>query len=202
MTLTRLTILLGIALLIGACSSVEARSTGFLSDYTHLTAGGKAELSYFNPSNGLENYTGFIIEPTIVHMHEEASDSVDEDESRELTKHMDAAIRAALAVGYDSVSQPGPGVARIRVAITDLEKGNAVLNVIPIGMITGVGLGALAIEGEIVDSRTGEQVAAVIDSIEGGRLSGGNFSSLGDAKSALDEWAKRLRLRLDEAHGR
>jgi hypothetical protein len=57
-------------------------------------------------------------------------------------------------------------------------------------------------EAELVDSQTGEQIGALIESKKGSRLSLAGMTRWGDAKAAMDEWAQRFEQRLDEAHGR
>jgi hypothetical protein len=57
-------------------------------------------------------------------------------------------------------------------------------------------------EGELVDSVTGEQIGAVIRWGSGSRILRAGFTHTGDAKIVIDRWAKSLRVRIDEAHGR
>ena len=57
-----------------------------------------------------------------------------------------------------------------------------------------------SMEGEVIDSQTGEQIGAVIQTQKGSRLSLAGVKKWGDAKAVMDEWAKRFRKRLDEAH--
>ena len=57
-------------------------------------------------------------------------------------------------------------------------------------------------EAEAVDTGTGEQIAAVIQAQQGNRLSLDGLKKWSSAKSVMDDWAKRFRKRLDEAHGR
>ena len=56
-------------------------------------------------------------------------------------------------------------------------------------------------EGEVVDSVTGEQIAAVIRWGSGSRLLRAGFTHTGDAKILMNRWAKDLRERIDEEHG-
>jgi hypothetical protein len=57
-------------------------------------------------------------------------------------------------------------------------------------------LGGASIEIEIVDSETGQQIGAALETKKGSRIP---FSNLGDwatAKSVMNDWAKRLQKRL------
>jgi hypothetical protein len=57
-------------------------------------------------------------------------------------------------------------------------------------------------EGEVVDSQTGEQIAATIQTQQGDLLSLEGFSEWSSAKAVMDDWAKRFRERIDAAHGK
>ena len=70
----------------------------------------------------------------------------------ELCEYMDGAIREALGDRYPVVDEPGPGVARLRVAITDIDKSNPVLNALPQMQLTGSGIGGASMEAELLDS--------------------------------------------------
>ncbi len=53
----------------------------------------------------------------------------------------------------------------------------------------------------MIDSQTGRQIGAIVESQLGERLSMAGITTWGDAKQIMDNWAKRLRKRLDEAQG-
>ena len=110
----------------------------------------------------------------------------------------DAIVKAITDSGARLFTRPGPGVARIRVALTDLKETGA-LNVLPQASLLGVGVGGAAMEAEFVDSVTGKQIAAVVESQKGGRVPFTNLGDWGTAKGIMDGWAKRLKERLDEA---
>ena len=57
------------------------------------------------------------------------------------------------------------------------------------------------LEVEIVDSLSNKQLAALVESQLGERLSFEGVSKWGDAKAVMDRWANRFRKRLDELHG-
>ena len=52
-------------------------------------------------------------------------------------------------------------------------------------------------EAEFVDSLTGKQIAAVVETKASSRVPFTGLSDWGGAKSAIDEWTKRLKDRLD-----
>ncbi len=98
--------------------------------------------------------------------------------------------------------KPGPGVLRLRAAITDIEKTTPIMNIHPAMKISGIGLGGASMEAEAVDSQTRERVIAVVDSREGSRASiGAGLQTFGHAKQVMDFWVERFRKNLDKAHG-
>ncbi len=195
-------VLVSLCALAGILSSCEAPTeTGFLSSYSKLEPVSDASaLRYIGPSLG--NYSKFIIDPVTVHFHVGAKGAnVDPEIVDEMTNHMYSALVEEISGPYSVVSRPGDDVARIRIAITDINKDTPALNVLPTTKVTGLGLGGAAMEAEVVDSETGEQIAAVVRSQQGKRLSLQGLSSWSSAKAVIDNWAKQFRMRLDEAHG-
>ena len=55
-------------------------------------------------------------------------------------------------------------------------------------------------EARLIDSVTGKQIAALVESQKGNQFELDTFSQLDDVKDVMDDWAKRFRERLDEAH--
>lgn len=185
------------------CGPEKLQTTGFLSDYSHLEAESDTVLRYFNPRKPLSSYSKFIIDPVAVHFHsiDEGTDISSEDLAK-MRQHMYKAVYNALLKRYSVVRQPGPGVARLRLAITDLKKSSPALNVIPTTKLAGVGLGGVSMEGELLDSVTGEQIAAAVQSQVGERFSLEGLSKWGDAKAVIDRWAEAFVERLDKARKR
>jgi hypothetical protein len=182
------------------CGPKPLRVTGFLSDYSRLNSVSDTLLQYVAPTSKF-GYSKFIINPVEVHFHDKAkATGMDFDKLNDLVQYMEGAMHNALLDHYQVVKQAGPGVARIRLALTDLEKSSPALNVIPQTKLMGAGLGGAAMEGEILDSLTGEQLAAVVQSQKGKRLSLSGLSKYGDAKAVIDDWAQRLVQKLDEAN--
>lgn len=199
----RISFLLGsaswLAAVVAGCASAP-NTTGFLSDYSRLEPDGSKRLAFVDSS--VRQYSKFIIERVVVRFHDPAKEEkVDSETVAELRTYMEDAIGKAISERYAMVSQPGPGVARLRVALTDLDKSTPALNVLPQTKVTGLGVGGAAMEAELLDSRTGVQIAAVVQKKKGAMLSFSGMKKWGDAKAVMDAWAKRYRERLDEAHG-
>jgi len=192
-------------ILLCACATTvsEQDQSGFLSDYSKLERIDDSALLFIDETAG--DYSSFIIEPVVITFRQppEKQDFTDE-ELGELTAYYEEAVTEALSrnEGYPIVERPGPGVARMRIGITDVEETIGVLNISIYTKITGLGLGGASFEGEIVDSVSGKQLAAAVRWGTGSRILKAGITHMGDAKIAINRWAKDLRAQVDEAHGR
>jgi hypothetical protein len=189
---------------------------GFLGDYSQLKPGGedRAAMVYIKPGVDLKPYDKIMFERVTVMLSPDADYKVvDPALLKELTDYYQNALINAVKDGYQVVDQPGPGVLRVRAAITDVKPSKPVANtmssIIPIGMAVAavtkvasddnVGTGEAATEIEVLDSVTGERLAAAVDRRQGGKMAfRGKWT---DTKDAFDFWAKRFRERLDEMRG-
>lgn len=188
------------------CDGGAAAKTGFLTDYSHLRREPDTTLRNVN-QRALAKYSNFMVDPVEVHFHR-GSKAVEHRTKGKLTQQKvtdltnyfhTMLIKAVEDSGNRVVYQPAAGVARIRVALTDIDK-STVISLMPTAkVIGGTVIGGASMEAEIVDSMTSEQVAAVVESRKGTRIP---FANLGDwdaAKQVIGDWAKRLQKRLEEA---
>jgi len=191
------------AMAVGCATVQDPGKFGFLSDYSNLEEIDENHLVY--DSGNFGNYGKFIIEPVaMLYRQPEDKRIFDDEELADLQAHFATKVRKALTEddGYQVVEVPGPGTATLRIGITAVDDTIGVLNITIYTKITGAGLGGAAMEGELVDSVTGEQIGAVIRWGSGSRILRAGFTHTGDAKIVIDRWAKDLRERIDEAHGR
>ena len=191
------------ALAVGCATVQDPGQAGFLSDYSNLEEIDANHLVY--DSGNLGNYSKFIIDPiAMLYRQPEEKRIFSDKELEDLQAHFKTAVIEALTEddGFPVVEVAGPGTARLRVGITDVDDTIGALNISIYTKITGAGLGGAAFEGEVVDSITGEQIAAVSRWGSGSRIFRAGFTHTGDAKILMDRWAKDLRERIDEAHGR
>jgi hypothetical protein len=209
---------LAVALLAGCAASgmKDVQKTGFLSDYSQLQPGGddRAALVFIKPGVDFKPYTKLMFERFIVLFSDNAEyREIDPAMLKEMTDYYQNAVFTAFKDGYEIVDQPGPDVLRVRVAITGLKPSNPTANtlstIVPVGMVVSgatkavsgdnLGTGEAATEIEVLDSVTGERLAAAVDKRQGGK---GVFrGKWEDTKDAFDYWAKRFRQRLDEMRG-
>ncbi len=176
--------------------------TGFLSDYSKLERDTDGRWLYSAANTG--KYSKFYIEPVSMLFEQKENPTFPPDELEQLKTYMIVRLTERLTEddGYEVMSEPGPGVAKFRIAITDVDASIAALNISIYTKVTGLGLGGIAAEGEIVDSVTGEQLAAAIRWGGGSRVLRAGLTKLGDAKIVIDRWARDIRERIDAAHDR
>ena len=206
-----LTALMALGLL--ACGSPpvkEPERTGFISDYSNLVMEEDqsiellADEAYVYFSDRLVNYRAFMLDDIVMLFKPDPEESkLDQEELAELLEHARTELEQALTQDdYFSVTtEAGDGVARLRLAITEVEATIGALNFSSYTRVTGAGLGGAAAEGEVVDSVTGEQLAAAIRWGGGNRIGKAGLTKTGDAKLILSRWAKNFREDLDSLHG-
>ena len=193
-----------VSVMAAGCATVQdPGQKEFLSDYSKLEEIEENHLIY--DRGNLGDYSKFIIEPVaMLYRQPEEKRKFTDEELEDLQTHFATTVREALIEGdgYQVVEVAGPETARLRIGITDVDDTIGALNVTIYTKITGAGLGGAAMEGELVDSVTGEQIAAVIRWGSGSRLLRAGFTHTGDAKILMNRWAKDLRERIDKEHGR
>jgi len=189
--------------------------SGFLEDFDQLTPDDESEtlLVYRKQEGILKQYDRFIVPRVLIYLSQEAGGKgFDPADLMMLTEyfHQQATEQLEKAEGYDITDTPGERVAVIRLAITGLNSSKGGVNAVlkAAGAATGVGvlvpsvdIGGASIEGEIIDSVTGERLVAFADSKKGRRMM--NLRSVkqwGDAKKAFKKWCKQFRELLDRIH--
>jgi hypothetical protein len=183
-----------LAALIGCESAPPSKGmppSGFLTDYSRLEPISSTSRRYVNPKYSLGEYSTFIIDPVELRFEDGAKTGVGNwDELEKLRAYMRRAVINALEPRYTAVAaRPGPGTARVRIALTHVERS------------APLKLGGVSMEAEMLDSQTGEQIAALIESQQKAVPFYG-YDPWSGAKAVMDDWAKRLYNRLEEARGR
>lgn len=195
----------GLMAIQSGCGSKGVGKTGFLSDYSKLRAESDKSLLYMDEAE-LGRYSSFIVDQVEVHFHRDSKAAkqktkgkLTDEKIRDLTNYMHTKIVEAITnSGNKLVYQPGPGVARIRAALTDIEKSDPVLNALPQSHLLGAGVGGASMEAEILDSTTGRQIGAIVQSKGGSRIPFSNLGNWTAAKQVIDGWAKRFEKRLKD----
>lgn len=211
--------LLVVTLLLAGCAAGGMNTvtkTGFIDDYSQLQPGGgdRAALVYVKPGVDFRPYDKLMFERIMILYSDSAEyQAIDPAVFMEMIEYYEQAVFDAVKGGYEIVDQPGPGVLRVRIAITGIKPSkpaaNTLSTIIPVGIVAAgatkaasgdnLGTGEASTEMEILDSLSGERLAAAVDRRQGGK---GVFrGKWDDTKEAFDFWAKRFRERLDEARG-
>jgi hypothetical protein len=177
--------------------------SGFLKDYSALKPNPNMEgemLTYVSTDakKNLRSYFAIVVDPIELYVATNADEKqVIDDRRKALTNYFQHALTNAVSDAFPMVEKPGPLTLRLRTALVGVDVGgqNGTLNI-----------GKVGVEMELVDSETGERIAAAVDRANlgaGAEVGDGNLSrdeKAAAARDAFDEWAGRLRAFLDSAH--
>ena len=198
-------------------TQILSGQSGFLSDYARLKPDPKNPdlLIYMKNEADFKTSTKFMIEPVVVYLDPESGKRpIDPADLAKLAQTFTQAIKDELTASgqYEVVTEPGPGVMDLRVAITNVEatsvKKNvavtAAVAVVPGGalVVPRLSIGKVSIEGEILNSSSGQIEVEFMTSKAGRRYFSGlkQYQTWGDINAAFKSWAKGFRQRLDKAH--
>ncbi len=179
-----------------ACGSTAVKQSGFLQNYGQLKADPKFDdaLRFQATDVNLASYSAMVVDPVVVHFSPDADgNTIDPTRLKEVTDYFDEAISKTLPkLGLKKTTQSGPGVLRLRVAVTNISETVPIANIHPAMKLSGLGLGGAAMEAEIVDSVSGKRVIAIVESRQGDRLGiAAGLQSLGQAKQVIVYWVER-----------
>ena len=215
-----LIIMIGCTLTMNMGCASKVKTSGFLQDYPKFEKGpsGGADWVYFEEGVDFKKYDKVLMDQVVFYFSKDSKyKGINPEEINKLSDAFHKAMVKALKDEYPFVSEPGPGVLRIRCAITDVKKSRPLLNtitaVMPIGLaisfvkkgVTGThtNVGGASMEAEFLNSQTNERIAAVVDKrMAAKRKVFKGMRKWGHAEDAFNYWAKRLRKFLDEAHGK
>ena len=182
----------GLMLLAGCASEDKNKAefsphkSGFLSSYHRLKKVDDTDWRYVD-TNRVSIYNKFHLSAVKCLVTQYNERPVTPEQQQKVIDYLRGAVTKALGDRYPVVGNSGPDVGELRLAVTDAYK-------------TGDRLG-ISVEGEIIDSFSGYQGAAVMRT-ELGEAYIGDFSDAKSAKETIDKWAERLREAIDYAHGR
>lgn len=199
-------------------SSSKRSGPVFLGDYAQkLEKGpkGGAEMRWIKPGVNFAKYDKVILEHVVFFLDDTSEyKGIDASEMNELAEKCNLALVNALKDKYPIVTEPGPDVLQIRMAITDLKQSRPVLSgistvtmVTPIGLGVGLlkkgatgswtGSGATAAELMALDSTTGEVISVAQDDKSAGFTE--RYGKWDSVDGAFKFWGERLKLFLDQA---
>lgn len=188
----------------------EPASSGFFGDpslYVRLTPGpeGGAKLRWVKEAADPKRYGRFMVDGVTFFFSDKSEyKGIDPQETKDLADRFNREIVKAFKDKYPIVAEPGPGVARIRIAITSIKPSkpgmSAVTSIIPIGLGVSLvrkgatggwsGSGETVMELMALDSMTGEVLALAVDQQKAAFES--RFSKWGSADDAFKFWSERI----------
>ncbi len=204
----------------GCATKPKMRQTGFLEDYSQLKEDpkGLAQWTYVKDGVDFGAYDKIIVDYiTFFFLKDIEYKGIHPEELIEVSRYFHNAYVDALAGPYSFTNKPGPGVLRLRTAITDLVPSKpfsgTMSSIMPPALIashikkattgTHIGMGRLSGEAELLDSQTGEILAQAIDTEMGKKYKiGKSFTKWGQVKDISKNWAESFRKRLDKLSGR
>ena len=172
-------------------------------------SGEQAGLRYVNPDAQWRQYKKIMILP--ITFWGGAAPKISAADQQVLANYFYATLVQHLGQKFQIVDQPGPGVMRLQVAITDAETATPVLRTISMAVPQARALatldrvatgtysfaGAAQAEAELTDEATGQVLAAAMDRrVGGGSIKTAAQWTLGDAQYAMDHWAEQVTDRL------
>jgi hypothetical protein len=194
-----------------------AEFSGFLKDYSQLKPNanlGDGAITYVNPDKmkSLHRYVAIIVDPVEVYVATNADASLIPDTGRgAVAKYFEHALVDAVSDAFPVVESKGPLVLRLRAAIVGIDLGGKVAPLNDPAMVEkpmerAIVLEKVSVEMELVDSETGERIAAAVDKSTlgaGAEVGAENFSRVdryNEARMAFNQWAGRVREFLDSEH--
>jgi hypothetical protein len=191
--------------------AASKEQSGFLSDYSRLNPNprlDKSVLTYVNPdlTKNLHGYIGVIVEPVQVYLAADADPStISTPNAERAALYFRSSLIGAVQDAFPVTNEPGPLVLRLRAAIVGVDTGADVAAEEGQAAGKAVNIGKAIIEVELVDSVSGEVIAAAQDreAAGSGEIGPGQLSReerFQMARIAMDNWSKRVREFLNAAH--
>lgn len=188
----------------------QGQYSGYLEDYSQLEktkdTKGDIVLRFVSPLLKKENYQKVLIEPVQYFPEPEPTDNVSAQTLEDIKTYIDTEFRKKVNEKVPVVDQPGPGVVRMRVALTAIGAETENLKpyqFVPVALVITAGHAAaqgrpekavLYLEAQMVDSVNGERLAVAVREGTGERLKklkqSGRTVTLDSVKPLLDRWAE------------
>ena len=201
-----------------AAASGVPNASGFLKDYSRLqpVPGKEGRYAWTAPTAKLKPYTHFMLPPMEIWIDRDAQyRGLSADVVERLAHIYQSSFAQVLAPNYAVVTQPGPGVATCRFAITgvtperpafrprDVIPIKAAFTVIRAATGTSAQVARVSAEIECEDSVSQKPLlAAVITGVGNKNFVEGEPIKWDDVGPVLASWAQDFKARLDAVQGR
>ena len=183
------------AMILGACATKTdvAESSGFLRDYSNLQetkdAQGKTIRAWVSPKLTPANYDAILFDPLVFYPEPRPTEQVSAQTLQQILAYSNDILKRSLGERFSVVDRAGPGVLRIRGAVTGVaaqDEGLKPYQYVPIALVATMASRSASgapqsafIVGEVegTDSVTGELLALRVRTATGERL-----AQVGDRK--------------------
>ncbi|MBS0581245.1 MAG: DUF3313 domain-containing protein [Proteobacteria bacterium] len=204
----------GAALLLAGGIALAADS-GFLPDYTKLQEvrdlNGHAIRQWNSPNLNRANYQKILIDKVTYYPAPKGSEQVSDQTLSDIQQYMDTQLRTVALKRIPQVTEPGPGVLRVKVAITAVDTSATGLKpwqIIPVALVIQGAKAAtgnrpensnLAVEALVTDSVSDEPLGMSVRAAHGAKLPNGHTQlTLDTVKSRIDDWAANIASLVDQ----
>jgi hypothetical protein len=177
--------------------------SGFLKDYSQLAVQkdvkGAERRIWVNDKVNWSRYERILVDPVVFHPQPEGTAQVTLGTLFDIRDYLNAGVPKAAAASMPLAAAAGPGVVRLRAAITavSVDKSLKAYQILPIALIfTAAKRSAgtesynvkLQLEAEMLDSTSGEVLARVVREAKGIEVTGDEPVTMKTARPQLDLW--------------
>ena len=214
-----LAVVIGVVFSFSTVFAGDPPFSGFLgsqSEYQKLMPGpeGGAKLRWIKPGVDFKKYDKFMVDSVIFYLSKESENQgIDPEVMKEMSDSFNKELVAAFKDKYPIVSEPGPDVMRIRIAITNVKQSrpgiSAITSVVPVGIVVSTvkrgatggwsGSGETGAEFMALDSTTNDVLVMGVDQQQAAFAS--RFSKYGSANDAFKFWSERIVKFIDDDKG-
>ena len=172
--------------LAGSAALAQDGNSGFLRDYASLQemqdAGGDTIRGWASPNFTPAKYNAVLLDPIVFYPEPRPSEKVSADALQQILAYVNKALRQSLDKRFKMVDRAGPGVARLRIAITSVaakQEGLKPYQLVPLAFVFTMASRAaegtpeqavIVIEVEASDSATGKLLGERVRTGTGKRL--------------------------------
>ena len=199
-----------IAVALASCAGAPPKNSGYLGDDYSLLKEAKDPLGaplqrYVSPDFTPARYNALMIEPITLYPEPRPTEQVTMGALNDIRDYVNSSLRAKIGAKVNVVDKPGPGVARLRGAITAVNaqtEARAAYQYIPVAFLVSAAKDAVEggrpeesrifVEVEVQDSMTGGRLLLAVREGTGEKLkqatSGGKMVTLDSLKPVIDKW--------------
>ena len=144
---------------LSACATPKATQSGFLSDYETLAPQQESDGLVHSLSADPERIAAY--EAVHIAPVEILADNLTDNQKDAVRTSLENALSEAFSRHWTLADGPEGRTMTVRSAVTDLHKSNVALNIVTTAILAPVDFGTLSVEGEVLDSQSREQLAAL-----------------------------------------